>query len=56
MLKIVRVGRWSVRGGDIVPAVVGVVMSVVKVTSRRVAVLWTGSCRVGVVISLWRLL
>ena len=43
-------------GGDIVPAVTGVVVSVVMVMSRIVDVLWTGSCRVGVIIVLWRLL
>jgi hypothetical protein len=49
------VGRWSVMGGDIVPAVISVSVSVVRVTSIRVEVLWWSSYLVGVVIVVCRL-
>ena len=55
VLKIVYVARWSVIGGDMVPVVVVVWMSVVSVTSMRVDVLWWGSYLVGVVIVVCRL-
>ena len=43
-------------GGDIVPAVMWVSMSVVRVLSMRVAVwVWMGSCLVGVVMVVCRL-
>jgi hypothetical protein len=53
--KIVRVGRWSVMGGEIVPAMVCVAVRVVSVGSMSVGVLWNGSQRVGVVIVVRRL-
>ena len=55
VLKKVYVARWSVIGGEMVPAVVVVWMSVVSVTSMRVDVLWWGSYLVGVVIVVCRL-
>ena len=48
--------RWSDSGGDIVPDVMCVVVSVVRMTSMSVPVLWCGSYRVGVVIVVCRLL
>jgi len=48
-------GRWSVIGGDMVPAVMAVLVRVVSMTSIRVAVLWRWSYLVGVVITVWRL-
>ena len=53
--KIVSVGKWSAIGGDVVPAVVGVCVSVVSVWSIIVPVLCCGSYRVGVVIVVLRL-
>ena len=53
--NIVYVGRWSERGGDIVPAVICVSVRVVSVMSIIVAVLWYGSYLVGVVIVVCRL-
>ena len=47
---IAYVGRWSESGGDIVPDVMCVSMSVVSMTSMSVQVLWCGSSLVGVVI------
>ncbi len=38
--KIVYVGRWSDIGGESVPAVICVSVSVVRTTSMRDAVLW----------------
>jgi len=55
LCMIVYVGRWSVMGGDIVPAVMSVSMIVVRVLSMRVAVLWCGSYLVGEVIVVCRL-
>ena len=53
---MVHVGVWSVRGGDIMPAVMLCSVAVVSVTSMRVAVcLWTGSCRVGSMMVVCRL-
>lgn len=52
---MVMVGRWSERGGEIVPAVIWVSVRVASVRSMSVAVLWTGSWRVGVVMVVWRL-
>ena len=48
-------GRWSVIGGDMVPAVMAVLVRVVSMTSIRVVVLWRWSYLVGVVITVWRL-
>ena len=53
--NIVYVGRWSDSGGEIVPAVVGVCVSVVSTWSISVLVLWCGSYLVGVVIVVYRL-
>ena len=53
--NMVSVGRWSDMGGDTVPAVVGVCVSVVNVGSMSVLVLCCWSYRVGVVIVVWRL-
>ena len=53
---IVHVGVWSVKGGDIMPAVMLWSVAVVSVTSMSVAVLWwTGSCRVGSMMVVYRL-
>ena len=54
-LRMTYVWRWSEIGGDIVPDVTVVSVSVVRMTSMRVAVWWTGSYRVGVVTVVWRL-
>ena len=48
--------RWSDSGGDIVPDVMCVSVSVVRMTSMSVFVLWCGSYRVGVVMVVCRLL
>lgn len=40
VLKMVYVARWSVIGGEMVPAVVVVWVSVVNVMSMRLDVLW----------------
>ena len=55
LCMMVYVGRWSVMGGDIVPAVISVSVIVVRVLSMRVEVLWCGSCLVGEVIVVYRL-
>ena len=55
VLKMVYVARWSVMGGEMVPAVVVVCVKVVSVTSMRVEVLWWESYLVGVVIVVCRL-
>lgn len=47
--------RWSDSGGDMVPAVTAVSGSVVRITSMSVAVLCTGSVRVGEVMVVKRL-
>ena len=47
---------WSVMGGVIVPAVIGVSVFVVRMTSMSVVVWCTGSMRVGWVIVVCRLL
>lgn len=53
--NVVYIGRWSDSGGEIVPAVASVCVSVVSIVSSRVAVLWVGSYRVGVVIVVCKL-
>ena len=53
--NIVYMGRWSDIGGDMVPAVTDVCVSVVKTTSMSVPVSWNGSYLVGVVIVVCRL-
>lgn len=55
VLNMVYVARWSVIGGEMVPAVVVVWVSVVSVTSMRLDVLWWGSYLVGVVIVVCKL-
>ena len=55
VLKTVYVARWSVMGGEIVPVVVVVWVSVVSTTSRRVAVACVSLYLVGVVIVVCRL-
>ena len=52
---MVSVGRWSERGGESVPAVVCVSVSVVSVGSMSVDVLYRVSYRVGVVMVVCRL-
>ena len=52
--KMVRVGRWSDSGGDIVPAVTGVSVCVVSVTSMMVLLLYRVSYLVGVVVVVCR--
>lgn len=48
-------GMWSVMGGEMVPAVISVSVSVVRVVSMSVAVsLCIGSYLVGVVMVVWR--
>ena len=53
--NMVSVGRWSDMGGDTVPAVVGMCVSVVSVGSISECVLCCVSYRVGVVIVVCRL-
>ncbi len=49
-------GMWSVMGGEMVPAVISVSVSVVRVVSMSVAVsVCIGSYLVGVVMVVWRL-
>ncbi len=49
-------GMWSVMGGEMVPAVISISVSVVRVVSMSVAVLvCIGSYLVGVVMVVWRL-
>ena len=40
LCMMVQVGRWSVIGGEMVPAVISASVSVVRVLSMRVAVSW----------------
>ena len=53
---MVSVGRWSVIGGEMVPAVTLVAVIVVSVGSMSVAELYSGLCRVAVVMVVCRLL
>ena len=53
--KIVYVGKWSVIGGEMVPAVVAVSVSVVSVGSISEFDLWMSSYLVGVVIVVCKL-
>ena len=55
VLKMEYVARWSVMGGEMVPAVVAVWVSVVSVMSMRVDVPWWGLYLVGVVIVVCKL-
>ena len=54
LCMMVQVGRWSVMGGEMVPAVMSVSVIVVRVLSIRVLVSWCGSCLVGEVIVVCR--